>query len=42
VMSMVAHLDSIELHVTDAINMGVDYDWIRSAGCSLHYQGIVD
>jgi hypothetical protein len=42
VMSMVAHLDSIELHVTDAINKGVDFDWIRSAGCSLHHQGIAD
>jgi hypothetical protein len=42
VMSMVSHLDSVESHVTDAIKKGVDFDWIRSAGCSLHYQGIVD
>jgi hypothetical protein len=42
VMSMVANLDSVELHVTDAIYQGVDLDWIRSAGCSLHHQGIMD
>jgi len=42
VMSMVAHLESVELYVTDAIKKGVDFDWIRSAGCSLHYQGIED
>ena len=41
-MSMVAHLESVELYVTDAIKKGVDFDWIRSAGCSLHYQGIED
>ena len=38
VMSMVAHLDSVELYVTDAIKKGVVFDWIRSAGCSLHCQ----
>jgi len=42
VMSMVAHLESVESYVTDAIKKGVDFDWIRSAGCSLHYQGIED
>jgi len=42
VMSMVAHLESVELYVTHAIKKGVDFDWIRSAGCSLHYQGIED
>lgn len=42
VMSVVAHLESVELYVTDAIKKGVDFDWIRSAGCSLHYQGIED
>jgi len=42
VMSMVADLESVELHITDAINKGVDFDWIRSAGCSLYYQGIED
>ena len=42
VMSMVAHLESVELYVTDAIKKGVGFDWIRSAGFSLHYQGIED
>ena len=42
VMPMVAHLESVELYVTDAIKKGVDFDWIRSAGCSLHYQEIED
>jgi len=42
VMSMVAHLDSVELYVTDAIMKLVGFDWIRSAGCSLHYQGLED
>ena len=42
VMSVVGHLESVELYVTDAIKKGVDFDWIRSAGCSLHYQGIED
>jgi hypothetical protein len=32
VMSMVAHLDSVELQVTDAINKVVDFDWIRNCG----------
>jgi len=41
-MSMVAHLESVELYVTDAIKNCVDFDWIRSAGYSLHYQGIED
>ena len=40
VMSIVAHLESVELYVTDAIKKGVDFDGIRSACCSLHYQGI--
>jgi len=42
VMSMVAHLESVELYVTDARDKGVDFDRIRSAGCSLHYQEIRD
>jgi hypothetical protein len=41
-MSMVAHFDSVELYVTDAVKKGVDCEWIRSAGCSLHYQRIED
>jgi hypothetical protein len=32
----------VELDGTDAIKKGIDFDWIRSAGCSLHYQGIED
>jgi hypothetical protein len=39
---VVANLESVELYVTDAIKKGVDFDWIRSAGFSLHYQGIED
>ena len=42
VMSRVAHLESVELYVTDAIKKGVDFDWIRSVGCSFHYRGIED
>ena len=42
VLSMVAHLESVELYVTDAIKKGVEFDWIRSACCSLHCQGIED
>jgi len=40
VMSMVAHLEFVELYVTDATKKCIDFDWIRSAGCSLHYQGL--
>jgi hypothetical protein len=29
-------------HITAAIKNSVDFDWIRSSGCSLHYQGLVD
>ena len=42
VMSMVADLESVELYATDAIKKEVDFGWIRSAGCSLHYQEIED
>jgi len=42
VMSLVGHLESVELYVRDAIKKGVDFDCIRSACCSLHYQGIED
>jgi len=38
VMLTVGHVESVELYVTDATKKGVDFDWIRSAGCSLHYQ----
>ena len=42
VMSKVAHFESGELYVTNAIKKAVEFDWIRSDGCSLHYQGIED
>jgi len=42
VMSMVAHLVSVELYATDATKKGIGFDWIRSAGCSLYYQGTED
>ena len=32
VMSIVAHLESVKLYVTDGIKKGVDFDWIRSVG----------
>ena len=32
--------ESVELYVKDAVKKGVDFDWIRSAGRSLHCQGI--
>jgi hypothetical protein len=41
-MAEVAHLSSVEQRVTAAIKKSVDFDWIRSTGCSLHYQGLVD
>ena len=40
VMSEVGHFKSVELHVANAIRTSVDFDWIRLAGCSLHYQGL--
>ena len=39
ILHLVAHLESVELYVTNAIKKGADFDWIRSVGCSLHYQG---
>jgi len=39
VTSKVVCLESFELYETNAIKKGVDFDWIRSAGCSVHYQG---
>jgi hypothetical protein len=41
-ISMVAHLDSVELYVAEAIKKGVVFDCIRSAVCSLHCRGIQD
>jgi hypothetical protein len=42
VMAEVAHLNSLEQHITAAIKNSVDFDWIRSTGCSLHHQRLVD
>jgi hypothetical protein len=30
------------MYVTNAIKKGVDFDWIMSAGFSLHYQALED
>ena len=38
VISKVGPLESVKLYVTDGIKKGVDFDWIRSPGCSCHYQ----
>lgn len=32
--------ESVDLCVTDAVKESVDFDWIRSAGRSLHCHGI--
>ena len=37
VMSKVAHLESVELYVTDGIKKCIDFDWIRSACCSFQH-----
>jgi hypothetical protein len=42
VMSKVGPLESVKLYVIDGIKKGVNFDWIRSAGCSCHYQAIED
>lgn len=39
-MSEVAHLQMVQLCITDAIKERVNFDCIRLTGCSLHYQGI--
>ncbi|XP_023721687.1 uncharacterized protein LOC111872233 [Cryptotermes secundus] len=41
-MAEVAHLNSVEQHITAAIMKSIDFEWIRCTGCSLHYQRIVD
>jgi hypothetical protein len=41
-MAEVAHLSSVKQCITVAIKNSVNFDWIRSTGCSLHYQGLVD
>ena len=41
-ISEVAHLQTVELRITDAIKESVNFNWIRLTGCSLHYQRIED
>jgi hypothetical protein len=41
-MAEVAHLSSVKQHITAAIKNTVDFDWIRSTGCSLHPQESID
>jgi hypothetical protein len=41
-MSEVAHWNSVEQHITAAIKNSVDFGWIKSTGCSLHHQRLVD
>jgi hypothetical protein len=40
-MAEVAHLNSLEQHITAAIKNSTDFQWIRCAGCSLHHQRII-
>jgi hypothetical protein len=42
VMAEVAHLNSVEQHITAAIKSTIDFEWIRCKACSVHQQGIVD
>jgi hypothetical protein len=37
-----AHFSSVQQRITAAIKNSVDCDWIRSTGCSLHCQELVD
>jgi hypothetical protein len=41
-MAEVAHLNSVEQHITAAIKNSVDFEWIRCTGYSLHHQQIVN
>jgi hypothetical protein len=41
-MADIAHAHSVEEKITAAIENTVDFGWIRSSGCSLHHQEIVD
>jgi arginine deiminase len=38
----VAHLNSLEQHITAAIKNSNDFERIRNTGCSLHHQQIID
>jgi hypothetical protein len=42
VMAEVAHLSSVEQHITAAIKNSIDSEWIRCTGRSLHHQQIVN
>jgi hypothetical protein len=41
VMTEMAHLNSVEQHITAAIKNSTDFEWIRCTGCSLHHQQIL-
>ena len=41
-ISEVAHLDTVESCITDAVKESVNIEWIRLTGCPLHHQRIED
>jgi hypothetical protein len=41
-MAEVAHTDSVEEKITAVIKNTFHFGWIRSSGCLLHHQEIVD
>jgi hypothetical protein len=41
-MAEVAHAYSVEEKIRATIKNTIDFGWIRSSGCSLHHQEIVD
>jgi hypothetical protein len=41
-MAEVAHLSSVEQHMTAAIKNTIYFEWIRCVGCSLHHQQVVN
>jgi hypothetical protein len=41
-MTEVAHLNSVEQHITAAIKNSIDFEWNRCTGCLLHHQQIID
>jgi hypothetical protein len=41
-MAEMADLSLVKQHITAAIKNSVDFDRIRSTGCSLQYKGMVD
>jgi hypothetical protein len=40
-MAEVAHLNSVEQHITAAIKNSIDFEWIRCTGSLLHHQQII-